>query len=66
MIARSITSCDVERAGSQVSLTKTKLRTQLDDSIFADLVFLDSNLPHLHEIDTKCLVKAWRDAGHKL
>ena len=66
MIARSLTSCDVERAGSQVTLTKNKLRTLLDDDIFADLVFLAFNLPYLHEIDTNLLVRAWKAAGHRL
>ena len=66
MLSRSITSCDVERTGSQISLTKTLKRTSLNDDTFADLVFLASNLPHLHEIDTPLLVKAWKEAGHRL
>ena len=50
----------------QLRLTKTLKRTSLNDDTFADLVFLASNLPHLHEIDTPLLVKAWKEAGHRL
>ena len=48
------------------ALVKTKLRTLLGDDIFADLVQLAFNLPHLHEIDVAALVQAWKDSGHKL
>lgn len=66
MISRSVTQCDTERVGSNMNLIKTKLRTVLADSTFAALVFLSFNLPWLHEIDVKLLVKAWKEAGHKL
>ena len=56
----------MERTGSQVNLVKTKLRTNMNDDIYTDLVQLAFNLPFLHEIDIKLLVKAWKDAGHKL
>jgi hypothetical protein len=66
MICRSVTQCDTERVGSAMNLVKTDKRRCLGDSIFADLVFLAFNLPWLHEIDIKLLVKAWKEAGHKL
>ena len=57
-------SCEVERIGRIMNLTKNKLRTDLGDTRFFALCFIKHTMPHLSAIDFEPLLKMWYEDGH--
>ena len=58
-------SCCGERAGSHISMVKTKGRTGLGDETFHYLVFNTFDMPNFHEMDFETFVKRWSEEGHQ-
>jgi hypothetical protein len=46
--------------------TKTLERSGILDDLFDSLMFCTFNIPNIHEIDFKPLIKEWESEGHKL
>lgn len=57
-------SCEVERIGRLMNLTKTSLRTDLGDDRFFALCFIKHTMPSLDAIDWAPLLEMWYADGH--
>ena len=71
-LAFAFGSCEVERQGRIMNLTKTIMRTNLGDDngecgekhMFLYLCFLKSEMPALEHVDYKRLIQRWKERGH--
>jgi len=57
-------SCENERLGRVMTLTKTEMRTQLGDDAFFALCFIKQSMPSLEAVDFLRIVEAWYKSGH--
>ena len=57
-------SCEVERFGRIMNLTKTSSRINLGDDTFPALCFIKHAMPGFAAIDYDRLVAAWYEEGH--
>ena len=71
-LAFAFGSCEVERQGRVMNLTKTSMRTNLGDDdgeigakhMFLYLCFLKSEMPALEHVDFKRLIRRWKERNH--
>jgi hypothetical protein len=63
MISFSWQSCCGERAGSYINQIKTTARTSLTPDTLDCLAYNAFNMPNLHEIDFKPVIKKWSEDG---
>jgi hypothetical protein len=63
MISFSWQSCCGERAGSYVNQIKTTSRSTLSPETLDCLTYNAFNMPNLHEIEFKPVIKQWSDDG---
>ena len=66
MIAYKFNQSDTERAGRNMTLTKTPNRHSLTDENFSMLVWLSFNAPLIHQVDFRKFVQRWELEKHEL
>ena len=60
-------SCEVERIGRVMNLTKTSSRVNMCNGTFFDLVFIKNVMPtNLKEVDFDAFIAYWKEKGHLL
>ena len=60
-------SCEVERIGRVMNLTKTSSRVNMCNGTFFDLVFIKNVMPtNLDEVDFDAFIAYWKKKGHLL
>jgi len=57
-------SCENERLGRTMAMTKTNLRSLLGDDVFFALCYVKNEMPSLEAVDYLRIVKAWYESGH--
>ena len=57
-------SCENERIGRKMVLTKTNLRSVLGDEVYFALLFVQNEMPSLEAVDYMRILKAWYESGH--